>query len=64
MSELKKYILLPLIVIGALNWGLVGLFNYDLVAVLFGAGSVITRVVYSLVGISAVLYILTIFNKK
>jgi uncharacterized membrane protein YuzA (DUF378 family) len=44
---------LALIVIGGVNWGLVGLFGFDLVAAIFGAGSVISRAVYSLVGLSA-----------
>ena len=47
-------IALALLVIGGLNWGLVGLFNFDLVASLFGAGSFLSRTVYALVGISAV----------
>lgn len=42
-----------LLVIGGLNWGLVGLFNVDLVAALFGAASPISRIVYILVGVSA-----------
>lgn len=42
-----------LVIIGGLNWGLVGLLDYDLVAVLFGAASGISRIVYSLVGLSA-----------
>ncbi len=50
-----------LLVIGGLNWLLVGAFNYDLVAGLLGAGSVLAKIVYILVGISA---ILTIFAKK
>lgn len=41
-----------LVVIGALNWGLVGLFNYDLVAALFGPLSAISRAVYILVALS------------
>lgn len=44
---------LVLIIIGGLNWGLVGLFDYNLVAALFGDDSVVTRVVYSLVGLAA-----------
>ena len=44
-----------LIVVGGLNWGLVGFTGFDLVAALFGAATPVTRVVYSLVGISAVL---------
>ena len=44
---------LVLVIVGGLNWGLVGLFGFDLVAALFGAGSALTRVVYILVGLSA-----------
>jgi uncharacterized protein len=44
---------LLLVIVGGLNWGLVGLFNFDLVAALFGAGSLLARVVYILVGVSA-----------
>ncbi|MDP4000447.1 MAG: DUF378 domain-containing protein [bacterium] len=46
-----------LVVIGGLNWLLVGLFDYNLVATIFGDGSTVSRVVYSLVGVSA-LYVL------
>lgn len=42
-----------LIVVGALNWGLVGLFEFDLVAFLFGEMTRFTRIIYILVGISA-----------
>jgi uncharacterized membrane protein YuzA (DUF378 family) len=45
---------LVLLVIGGLNWLLVGLFNFDLVAAIFGEMSPATRVVYVLVGIAAV----------
>ncbi len=45
-------IALVLIIIGALNWGLIGLFGFDLVATLFGEMSVISRIVYGLVGLS------------
>ena len=44
---------LLLIIIGGLNWGLVGLFEYNLVDSLFGEGSALARVVYTLVGIAA-----------
>jgi len=43
-----------LLVVGGLNWGLVGVANFDLVATLFGAGSVLAKIVYTLVGVSAV----------
>jgi uncharacterized protein len=49
-----------LLVIGGVNWGLVGLFQYDLVAALFGGtATMVSRVVYTLVGLSAV-YVLVI----
>ncbi len=42
-----------LLIVGGLNWGLVGLMDLDLVATLFGQGSTISRVVYIAVGVSA-----------
>ena len=44
---------LALVIVGGLNWGLVGLFNFDLVAALFGEMSALSRLVYVLVGASA-----------
>jgi uncharacterized membrane protein YuzA (DUF378 family) len=47
-------ITLLLVIVGGLNWGLVGLFQFDLVAALFGGqGSALARLVYILVGVSA-----------
>lgn len=46
-------ITLALVVIGGLNWGLVGLFDFNLVAAIFGAESVLSRLIYILVGLSA-----------
>jgi uncharacterized membrane protein YuzA (DUF378 family) len=48
------WIALLLVIVGGLNWGLVGLLNFDLVAALFGAGSALSRIVYILVGLAAV----------
>jgi uncharacterized membrane protein YuzA (DUF378 family) len=42
-----------LLLIGGLNWGLVGFFNLDLVSTIFGVGSMVTRVIFALVGLSA-----------
>ena len=42
-----------LVIVGALNWGLVGFLGFDLVAFLFGAGSMLSMIVYDLVGLSA-----------
>jgi uncharacterized membrane protein YuzA (DUF378 family) len=51
---------LVLVIVGAVNWGLVGLFQFDLVAALFGGQSaVLSRVVYGLVGASGVVVALT-----
>jgi uncharacterized membrane protein YuzA (DUF378 family) len=44
---------LILVIVGGLNWGLVGAFDFDLVATLFGEGSALSRIVYVLVGLSA-----------
>jgi hypothetical protein len=51
-------IALVLIIIGGLNWGLVGAFKFDLVAAIFGEMSIIARIVYILVGLSAIYGIL------
>ncbi len=48
-----------LVVVGALNWGLVGLFDFNLVAVLLGAWPMVERTVYILVGLSAVYTLVT-----
>ncbi len=51
-----------LVVVGALNWGLVGVFKFDLVAAIFGDMSAVSRVVYTLVGLAA-LYMLAMAPK-
>lgn len=56
------WIALILIVIGGLNWGLVGIAGFDLVAAIFGDMSVIARIVYILVGLSAI-YTIFILGK-
>ncbi|MCI5730422.1 MAG: DUF378 domain-containing protein [Eubacterium sp.] len=45
------YIVLVLVIIGAVNWGLVGFFGLDLVAFLFGSMSILSRIVYAIIGI-------------
>ena len=49
-----RYTIFTLVLIGALNWGLVGFFDFDLVSTLFGDMTVFTRVIYSMVGLSAI----------
>ncbi len=51
------YIALTLVIVGALNWLLIGLFKFDLVATLFGTMSVLSRIVYSLVGLGGIVSI-------
>lgn len=51
-----KIITYILVLIGALNWGLVGAFNIDLVALILGDMTVLSRIVYILVGLSAIIY--------
>lgn len=48
-----EWIPMLLLIVGGLNWGLVGLFNFDLVAYLFGEMSTVSRIVYVAVGVSA-----------
>ena len=55
-------IALVLIIIGAINWGLVGIFNFNLVDTLFGAMSWFSRVIYILVGISGLWGIKLLFD--
>ncbi len=53
------YIAMVLLIVGGLNWAMVGLFNVDLVATLFGPGTTASRVVYILVGAAAMYSIYT-----
>lgn len=58
-------IALALVIIGALNWGLIGLFNFDLVATLFGGQTaMLSRVVYSLVGLAGLYSISLLFRRE
>lgn len=58
-------IFLTLLIIGGLNWGLVGLFGFDLVAWIFGgSAAIVSRIIYTLVGISAICCIPALFSKE
>ncbi len=61
-SKLIDGIALALVIVGAFNWALVGLFGFDLVAFLFGEMSWITRIIYCVIGICGI-YLLTFFMK-
>lgn len=56
-------IVLALVVIGAVNWGLIGFFEFNLVSALFGEMTSFTRIVYGLVGISGI-YAISFFAKS
>ena len=62
-SKALDYTALVIAVIGAVNWGLIGLFRLDLVAMIFGQMSLISRIIYVLVGICG-LYLLTFFGRE
>ena len=61
METLQKCALV-LTIIGALNWGLIGLFNFDLVAYLLGDYSMLSRTVYVLVALAGIINIGILFN--
>lgn len=59
--KIFNLVTLILLIVGGLNWGLVGLLQFDLVAAIFGAGSLLARIVYALVGVSAVAQLVAVF---
>jgi len=65
MGAFTHYVLKPLSLIGALNWGLVGFFNFDLVAWIFGYMTVWSRLVYAIIGLAALIWLfIWIFGDK
>lgn len=54
------WVVIFLTIIGALNWGLVGIFRFNLVTFLFGANSLISRIIFTLVGIAGIYLIYTV----
>lgn len=63
MMAILKWVAVILIIVGALNWGLVGAFHVNAVEMLFGAGMV-TRVIYIAVGLAGLFKIFMIATKK
>ena len=61
METLQK-ICLVLTIVGAINWGLIGLFDFNLVSTIFGDGSMIEKIVYILVGVAGIINIGILFN--
>ena len=56
------YIVLALVIIGAINWGLIGFLNFDLVRMVFGNMSMLSRIIYAAVGIGG-LYAISYFGR-
>lgn len=61
-SKGLDYTLLTLVIIGAVNWGLIGFFRFDLVAFLFGNMTWLSRIIYAIVGIGG-LYLLSAYGR-
>lgn len=55
--ETAQKIFLVITIVGAINWGLIGLLDFNLVATIFGDGTFFSRVIYTLVGISGIINI-------
>ena len=62
LSDNRLNIALILCIIGSVNWGLIGLLNFNLVDTLFGVGSLISIIIYILVGVSGFISILTLID--
>jgi len=60
--KILDYIALAVVIIGAVNWGLIGFFQFDLVRMLFGDMTMLSRIVYGLVGLCG-LYSITFFGR-
>lgn len=56
------YTILTVVVIGAIKWGLIGFFDFDLVSTLFGQMSILTRIIYAIVGIGG-LYAISYYGR-
>ena len=56
------YFALTIAIIGAINWGLIGFFKFDLVAFLFGNLTVLSRIIYAVVGICE-LYLISVYGR-
>ena len=61
--ETVQKILLVITIIGAINWGLIGILDFNLVDTIFGAGSLFSRIIYSLVGIAGLILIFRVYKK-
>lgn len=64
MERFLSRLALILLIIGGLNWGLIGFFNWNLVGSLLGEASFLTRTIYILVGISSIWMIIDFFGQR
>ena len=65
VKEMRDKISLILVIIGALNWGSIGFFGFDIVGVLFGGqGSVLARIIFAVVGIAGLWAISLLFKER
>lgn len=55
--EILQKVALGLTIVGAINWGLIGIADFNLVALIFGDGTLLSRIIYTLVGISGLINI-------
>ncbi|MDA3836400.1 MAG: DUF378 domain-containing protein [Nanoarchaeota archaeon] len=62
MNKILSKTALILLIIGGLNWGLVGIFNFNLVSAIFGEMSLLSKIIYSLVGISGIVQIIELLS--
>ena len=63
-ADAFDWIAIVLIVIGGLNWALVGAFDFNLVAVIFGEATMLIRIVYVLIGVAAIYVIYGLYKAK
>lgn len=61
MQTLQK-VALVFTIIGAINWGLIGIFDFNLVSAIFGEASVLSRIIYTIVGITGLINIGLLFT--
>lgn len=56
------YVILTIAIIGAINWGLIGFFRFDLVALIFGEMTLMSRIVYAIIGLCG-LYLISLYGR-
>jgi len=62
MRKGLDYTALTVVIIGSINWGLIGFINFNLVSYLFGASSILSKIIYAAVGICG-LYLISVYGR-